>query len=264
MAWFSKEKKLKSKGGAAEPQPAPAKKGEGIWNKCDGCAEVIYKADLEKNWNVCPNCGHHELLPVRRRFDLLLDPGQLPGARRRPHAAGPARLHRRQEVQGPAQVHAQDHRPARRLHLRRRLHRRPPGLDRLLRLRVHGRVDGLGGGREGDAGHRPRLRAAHPLHRLQLHRRRPHAGGHLLPHADGQDLGGAATASAPSGMPYISVMLQPDHGRRGRLLRLAGRRDHRRAQGPDRLRRPARHRADHPPEAAAQGSSAPSSCSSTG
>jgi acetyl-CoA carboxylase carboxyl transferase subunit beta len=75
MAWFSKEKKLKSKGGAAEPQPAPAKKGEGIWNKCDGCGEVIYKADLEKNWNVCPGCGHHEVLPVRRRFDLLMDPG---------------------------------------------------------------------------------------------------------------------------------------------------------------------------------------------
>ena len=75
MAWFSKEKKLKSRGGVVEPQPAPSKKGEGIWNKCDGCTEVIYKADLEKNWNVCPNCGHHELLPVRRRFDLLLDPG---------------------------------------------------------------------------------------------------------------------------------------------------------------------------------------------
>jgi acetyl-CoA carboxylase carboxyl transferase subunit beta len=75
MAWFSKEKNLKSKGGAAEPQPAPAKKGEGIWNKCDGCAEVIYKVDLEKNWNVCPHCGHHEMLPVRRRFDLLIDPG---------------------------------------------------------------------------------------------------------------------------------------------------------------------------------------------
>ena len=75
MAWFSKEKKLKTKGGSVEAQPAPAKKGEGIWNKCDGCAEVIYKADLEKNWNICPLCGHHELLPVRRRFDLLLDPG---------------------------------------------------------------------------------------------------------------------------------------------------------------------------------------------
>jgi acetyl-CoA carboxylase carboxyl transferase subunit beta len=75
MAWFSKEKKLKSRGGPSEPQPAPAKKGEGIWNKCDGCGEVIYKADLEKNWNVCPGCGHHEVLPVRRRFDLLMDPG---------------------------------------------------------------------------------------------------------------------------------------------------------------------------------------------
>ena len=75
MAWFSKEKKLKTKGGPVEAQPAPSKKGEGIWNKCDGCSEVIYKADLEKNWHVCPLCGHHEMMPVRRRFDLLLDPG---------------------------------------------------------------------------------------------------------------------------------------------------------------------------------------------
>ena len=118
MAWFSKEKKLKSKGGAAEPQPAPAKKGEGIWNKCDGCGEVIYKADLEKNWNVCPGCGHHEVLPVRRRFDLLLDPGTFQELDVDLTPAGPARLHRRQEVQGPAQVHAQGHRAARRLHLR--------------------------------------------------------------------------------------------------------------------------------------------------
>ena len=29
----------------------------------------------EKNWNVCPGCGQHDALPIRRRFDLVLDPG---------------------------------------------------------------------------------------------------------------------------------------------------------------------------------------------
>jgi acetyl-CoA carboxylase carboxyl transferase subunit beta len=75
MAWFSKEKKLKSKGVASLPQPVAAKKGEGIWNKCDGCGEVVPKSDWERNWNVCPACGHHDMMPVRRRFEMLLDPG---------------------------------------------------------------------------------------------------------------------------------------------------------------------------------------------
>jgi acetyl-CoA carboxylase carboxyl transferase subunit beta len=75
MAWFSKEKKLKSKATTPEAPPPPAKKGEGIWNKCDGCGEVVYKAEWERNWNVCPACGHHEALPVRRRLEMVLDPG---------------------------------------------------------------------------------------------------------------------------------------------------------------------------------------------
>ncbi len=75
MAWFSKEKKLKSKATTPEAPPPPAKKGEGLWNKCDGCGEVVYKAEWERNWNVCPSCGHHEALPVRRRLEMVLDPG---------------------------------------------------------------------------------------------------------------------------------------------------------------------------------------------
>jgi acetyl-CoA carboxylase carboxyl transferase subunit beta len=75
MAWYSKQKKVSKKAETpAAPQPEP-KKGEGIWNKCDGCGEVVYKADLEANWNVCPKCGHHEMLPVLRRLEMLLDPG---------------------------------------------------------------------------------------------------------------------------------------------------------------------------------------------
>jgi acetyl-CoA carboxylase carboxyl transferase subunit beta len=48
---------------------------EGLWIKCDGCGEIIYKADVEKNLEVCPKCDEHFPLPVRKRLDLVLDPG---------------------------------------------------------------------------------------------------------------------------------------------------------------------------------------------
>ncbi len=48
---------------------------EGLWIKCDGCGEIIYKADVEKNFEVCPKCDEHFPLLVRRRLDLVLDPG---------------------------------------------------------------------------------------------------------------------------------------------------------------------------------------------
>jgi acetyl-CoA carboxylase carboxyl transferase subunit beta len=74
MAWYSKQKKVPQKvEGPVAPAPEPTKKGEGLWNKCDTCGEVVYKADLEANWNVCPKCGHHEMLSVRRRFEMLFD-----------------------------------------------------------------------------------------------------------------------------------------------------------------------------------------------
>jgi acetyl-CoA carboxylase carboxyl transferase subunit beta len=74
MAWFSKQKKVKAKE-STPPAPTPAKKGEGIWYQCDACSEVVARADWEKNWNVCPSCGQHDALPVKRRFELLLDKG---------------------------------------------------------------------------------------------------------------------------------------------------------------------------------------------
>jgi acetyl-CoA carboxylase carboxyl transferase subunit beta len=74
MAWFSKQKKMKVKE-STPAAPTPAKKGEGIWYRCDACTEVVARAEWEKNWNVCPSCGQHDALPVKRRFELLLDKG---------------------------------------------------------------------------------------------------------------------------------------------------------------------------------------------
>src|SRR5512133_3996239 len=74
MAWFSKQKKVKAKE-STPTSPVPAKKGEGMWYRCDACNEVVARSDFEKNWNVCPACGQHDALPVKRRFELLLDKG---------------------------------------------------------------------------------------------------------------------------------------------------------------------------------------------
>jgi acetyl-CoA carboxylase carboxyl transferase subunit beta len=75
MAWFSKTKQLKvSQSTNAKSSPQPTAKGEALWQKCDGCGEVVYVQDWERHWNVCPQCGHHDRLPVRRRLELVLDP----------------------------------------------------------------------------------------------------------------------------------------------------------------------------------------------
>jgi acetyl-CoA carboxylase carboxyl transferase subunit beta len=48
---------------------------EGLWIKCIGCTQAIFRKDLEENLNICPKCGHHFRIDARRRIDLLLEPG---------------------------------------------------------------------------------------------------------------------------------------------------------------------------------------------
>ena len=64
-------------------------------------------------------------------------------------------------------------------------------------------------------------------------------------------------------LPYISVLDRPHHGRRDRQLRHAGRPEYRRTRRADRLRRAARDRTDHSPEAARRLPARPNFCSST-
>ncbi len=46
---------------------------EGLWSKCEVCETVLYRADLEKNFGVCPKCGHHTRLSARERLHYFLD-----------------------------------------------------------------------------------------------------------------------------------------------------------------------------------------------
>lgn len=69
MAWFKKTK-----------QPKPIRQDrprstvpEGLWVKCEGCREVVYSRDLERNLRVCPKCEYHFRIDARTRITLLLD-----------------------------------------------------------------------------------------------------------------------------------------------------------------------------------------------
>ena len=70
MAWFKREKRP-----IENPTPVDERRvrTEGLWTKCSSCGAIIWKKDLETNWEVCPKCDHHFRLSARRRLDLLLD-----------------------------------------------------------------------------------------------------------------------------------------------------------------------------------------------
>ncbi len=49
---------------------------EGVWTKCESCEQILYRAELERNFNVCPKCNHHMRLKARARIDAFLDEGE--------------------------------------------------------------------------------------------------------------------------------------------------------------------------------------------
>ena len=70
MTWFKREKKP-----IENPTPVEERRvrTEGMWTKCSSCRAIIWKKDLEANWEVCPKCDHHFRLGSRRRLEMLLD-----------------------------------------------------------------------------------------------------------------------------------------------------------------------------------------------
>ncbi len=69
MSWFDKllPSVIRTEGSAKKAVP------EGLWNKCQGCGAILYRAEMERNMDVCPKCGHHDRIGARRRLDLFLD-----------------------------------------------------------------------------------------------------------------------------------------------------------------------------------------------
>ena len=70
MSWFEKlmPSRIRIEGGNKKAVP------EGLWAKCPSCSAVLYRAEMERNLEVCPKCGHHNRIGARSRLDLFLDP----------------------------------------------------------------------------------------------------------------------------------------------------------------------------------------------
>jgi acetyl-CoA carboxylase carboxyl transferase subunit beta len=67
MAWFKKTKEIRTDKKGKIP--------EGLWVKCDGCKEIVYKKEVEKNLKICPKCNYHFRISARERLKLLVDEG---------------------------------------------------------------------------------------------------------------------------------------------------------------------------------------------
>ena len=69
MVWFKKTKQPKPIRADQRRSSVP----EGLWVKCEGCKEIVYSRDLDRNLRVCPKCGHHHRIDARSWIALLLD-----------------------------------------------------------------------------------------------------------------------------------------------------------------------------------------------
>ncbi|HYE24795.1 MAG TPA: acetyl-CoA carboxylase, carboxyltransferase subunit beta [Clostridia bacterium] len=70
MTWFRRQSQELDTSGEKKVRT------EGLWVKCEGCRQVIWKKDLEENLNVCPKCDKHFRIDGRTRLALLYDNGE--------------------------------------------------------------------------------------------------------------------------------------------------------------------------------------------
>ena len=71
MNWFKKllPTRIRTEGKTKRSIP------EGLWTSCPECKAVLYRAELERNLDVCIKCGYHLRVGARQRLEKFLDPG---------------------------------------------------------------------------------------------------------------------------------------------------------------------------------------------
>ena len=205
MPWFKKAKKPKPTRDERPQSTVP----EGLWRKCERCKEVIYSKELERGERICPKCGFHFRISAEQRIDTLLDDGwdklyvdvepsdPLGFKDTKPYKD---RLKQYQKRTGEKDA----------LHV---IAGSIEGMPVILAVMNYGFMGGSMGSVVGEKSPAP-PRGPAPTHaadrRLGVGRR-PHAGGHPLAHADGEDLR-RPRRLRDEGMPYISILTDPTTG----------------------------------------------------
>ena len=73
MSWFERILPKRTTSVADRKKSVP----EGVWAKCKNCDAVLYKAELERNQEVCPKCSFHMRIGARARLESFLDEDKL-------------------------------------------------------------------------------------------------------------------------------------------------------------------------------------------
>ncbi|HHO58662.1 MAG TPA: acetyl-CoA carboxylase carboxyltransferase subunit beta [Thiotrichales bacterium] len=71
LSWFEKLMPTSIRTDSSTKRGVP----EGLWTKCPSCSAVLYRAELERNLEVCPKCNHHMRVFGRKRLTTFLDEG---------------------------------------------------------------------------------------------------------------------------------------------------------------------------------------------
>ena len=69
LSWFEKLMPTSIRTDSSTKRGVP----EGLWTKCASCNAVLYRAELERNLDVCPKCNHHMRVFGRKRITMFLD-----------------------------------------------------------------------------------------------------------------------------------------------------------------------------------------------
>lgn len=69
MSWFKKLLPSRIRTDTVTKKGVP----EGLWSKCDKCAAILYRTELERNLEVCPKCDYHMRISARKRLEYFLD-----------------------------------------------------------------------------------------------------------------------------------------------------------------------------------------------
>jgi acetyl-CoA carboxylase carboxyl transferase subunit beta len=68
MTWFRKEKKPLT---SEDRRDLPSD----VFDKCEGCGEILYREKLAQNLHVCPKCGHHLRVGPEVYVSIFTDEG---------------------------------------------------------------------------------------------------------------------------------------------------------------------------------------------
>jgi len=60
----------------AIPFIAKRESAETLWQKCNGCENMIFLKEYLENQAVCPKCQHHGRIGAQERFEILFDDGE--------------------------------------------------------------------------------------------------------------------------------------------------------------------------------------------